>query len=160
MTLALDGGGWSLPGPDPFTPWERPGAHCTGGLGGPRGWSGWVRKILLQWVGTVNHPFGTMWIFLSVPDSCEQWDCTVLWLQSCQFSVLLFMYINCLVVRWYWSSLRVVSVLTAAWRLTFRHRVSCILGQAFHYAPENAFYIFNQQIYFIIWYLLDLASLI
>ena len=34
--------------------------------------------------------------------------------------------------------------------LTFRHRASCILGQAFHYSPENAFYIFNQQIYFII----------
>ena len=34
--------------------------------------------------------------------------------------------------------------------LTFRHRASCILGQAFHYTPENAFYIFNQQIYFII----------
>ena len=35
-------------------------------------------------------------------------------------------------------------------RLTFTHRASCILGQAFHYSPENAFYIFNQQIYFII----------
>jgi hypothetical protein len=34
--------------------------------------------------------------------------------------------------------------------LTFWHRASCILGQAFHYSPENAFYIFNQQIYFII----------
>jgi len=34
--------------------------------------------------------------------------------------------------------------------LTFRHRSTCILGQAFHYSPENAFYIFNQQIYFII----------
>ena len=44
--------------------------------------------------------------------------------------------------------------------LTFRHRASCILGQAFHYTPENAFYIFKQQIYFIIWYLLDRASLI
>ena len=44
--------------------------------------------------------------------------------------------------------------------LTFRHRASCTLGQAFHYSPENAFYIFNQQIYFIIWYLLDRASLI
>ena len=44
--------------------------------------------------------------------------------------------------------------------LTFRHRASCILGQAFHYSPENAFYIFNQQIYFIIWYLLDRSSLI
>ena len=30
--------------------------------------------------------------------------------------------------------------------LTFRHRASSILGQAFHYCPENAFY-FNQQIY-------------
>jgi len=34
--------------------------------------------------------------------------------------------------------------------LNFRRRASCILGQAFHYSPENAFYIFNQQIYFII----------
>ena len=33
--------------------------------------------------------------------------------------------------------------------LTFRHRASYILGQAFHYSPENAFYIFNQQVYFI-----------
>ena len=39
--------------------------------------------------------------------------------------------------------------------LTFRHRASCIVGQAFHYSPENAFYIFNQQIYFI-WYLLGI----
>ena len=31
-----------------------------------------------------------------------------------------------------------------------RHRASCILGQAFRYSPANAFYIFNQQIYFII----------
>jgi hypothetical protein len=44
--------------------------------------------------------------------------------------------------------------------LTFRHRASCILVQAFHFSPENAFYIFNQQMYFIIWYLLDRASLI
>ena len=44
--------------------------------------------------------------------------------------------------------------------LTFRHRASCILGQAFHYSPENAFYVFNQHIYFINWYLLDRASLI
>ena len=44
--------------------------------------------------------------------------------------------------------------------LTFRHRASCILGKAFHYSTENAFYIFNQQIYFITWYLLDRASLI
>jgi len=28
-------------------------------------------------------------------------------------------------------------------QLTFRHRASCILGQAFHYSPENAFYIFH-----------------
>ena len=30
--------------------------------------------------------------------------------------------------------------------LTFRHRASSILGQAFHYSPENALSIFNQQI--------------
>ena len=45
-------------------------------------------------------------------------------------------------------------------RTAFRHRASCILEQAFHYSPVNAFYIFNQQLYFIIWYLLDRASLI
>ena len=44
--------------------------------------------------------------------------------------------------------------------LTSRHRASSVLGQAFHYSPENAFYIFNQQIYFIILYLFDRASLI
>ena len=46
--------------------------------------------------------------------------------------------------------------------LSFNLWAPCVLyiGQAFHYSPENAFYIFNQQIYFIIWYLLDRASLI
>jgi len=34
--------------------------------------------------------------------------------------------------------------------LTFRHRASSILRQASRYSPENAFYIFNQQIYFIV----------
>ena len=53
-----------------------------------------------------------------------------------------------------------VSLRSSSSCLNFRHRASCILGQAFRYSPENAFYIFNQQIYFIIWYLLDRASLI
>ena len=44
--------------------------------------------------------------------------------------------------------------------LTFRHRASSIQGQAFRYTSENAFYIFNQQIYFITWFLLNRASLI
>jgi hypothetical protein len=39
---------------------------------------------------------------------------------------------------------------SSEFNLTFRHRASCVLGPAFHYSPENAFYIFNQQIYFII----------
>ena len=34
--------------------------------------------------------------------------------------------------------------------LTFRHRASCILGQAFRSSPENDFCILNQQIYFIV----------
>ena len=55
---------------------------------------------------------------------------------------------------------RVLSTPIIRSTLTFRHRASCILGQAFRYSPENAFYIFNQHIYFIIWYLLDRASLI
>ena len=40
--------------------------------------------------------------------------------------------------------------------LNFKHRASSILGQAFRYYPDNAFYIFNQQIYFIILYLFNL----
>jgi len=31
LTLALDGGGWSTPGPDHFTHRKRPNTHCTGG---------------------------------------------------------------------------------------------------------------------------------
>jgi len=44
----------------------------------------------------------------------------------------------------------------------FKLQAPCVLyiGQAVRYSPENAFYIFNQWIYFIIWYLLDRASLI
>ena len=58
------------------------------------------------------------------------------------------------------SSSLISSLCACVISLTFRHRASCILGQAFHYSSENAFYIFNQQIYFIIWYLLDRSSLI
>ena len=48
-----------------------------------------------------------------------------------------------------WSA--TCAVLTSIYcRLTFRHRASCILGQAFRCSPENAFYIFNHQTYFII----------
>jgi hypothetical protein len=41
-------------------------------------------------------------------------------------------------------------VTEADWSLTFRHRASSILGQAFRYSPEITFYIFNQKIHFII----------
>ena len=64
---------------------------------------------------------------------------------------------------WYWWGRKFLSVLIRfeiSQPLNFRHRASCILGQAFRYTSENAFYIFNQKIYFIIWYLLDRASLI
>ena len=46
---------------------------------------------------------------------------------------------------------RLVKYSARAHCLIFRHRASCILGQAFRYSPENDFYIFNQQIYFTIW---------
>ena len=57
------------------------------------------------------------------------------------------------------SSLRQTSKAVHQDTLTFRHRTSCITGQAFRYSPENAFCVFNPQIYFIIWYLLGPASL-
>ena len=43
---------------------------------------------------------------------------------------------------------------------TINLQAPCVLyiGQAFRYSPENAFCMFNQQIYFIIWYLLRCAS--
>ena len=34
--------------------------------------------------------------------------------------------------------------------LTFRLPCVLYIGQAFRYPPENTFYVFNQQIYFII----------
>ena len=42
------------------------------------------------------------------------------------------------------------TALPAGFTLTFRHLASCFIGPAFRYSPENAFYVFNQQIYFII----------
>ena len=59
-----------------------------------------------------------------------------------------------------WSCWRMFIEIWPHSELTFRHRASSIQGQAFRYYPQNVFYIFNQQIYFIIWYLLDGASLI
>ena len=63
----------------------------------------------------------------------------------------------CIQLKYRYSVLVIMTTLivisnkgTNFYRLTFRHRASCILGQAFHYFPENVFYIFNQQIYFII----------
>jgi hypothetical protein len=49
-------------------------------------------------------------------------------------------------LQWFWTKSKMHL------QLTFGHRASSILGQAFRYSPENAFYIINQQIYFIIWY--------
>ena len=49
-----------------------------------------------------------------------------------------------------------------SFRMYLNFQAPCVLyiGQAFRYSPVNAFYIFNLQIYFIICYLLDCASLI
>ena len=44
--------------------------------------------------------------------------------------------------------------------LTFKTPCVLYIGQSFRYSSENAFYVFNQQIYFIIWYVLDRTSLI
>ena len=68
---------------------------------------------------------------------------------------------SCIILFWEFCFLPFcVDAQTNVIYLTFRHHASCILGQAFHFSSENAFYIFNQQIYFIIWYLFDHASLI
>ena len=69
--------------------------------------------------------------------------------------------------RWrnYHATLLEISCLAVCYKLcthVFNLKAPYVLyvGQAFRCSPENAFYIFNQQIYFIIWYLLDRASLI
>ena len=51
-----------------------------------------------------------------------------------------------IVIPLVWTSLDCLISICRYIQLTFRHRASCILGQAGHYSPENAFYIFNQQI--------------
>jgi len=45
LTSALDGGGWSTPCPGHFTPGKETCYPLCRRLGGPQGWSGWVRKI-------------------------------------------------------------------------------------------------------------------
>ena len=54
------------------------------------------------------------------------------------------------------------TLLLALYSTSFNLQAPCVLyiGQAFCYTSENAFYIFKNQIYFIIRYLLDRASLI
>ena len=45
-----------------------------------------------------------------------------------------------------------ITKVTQSGRSNFNLQAPCVpyVGQAFRYSPENAFYIFNQQIYFII----------
>ena len=90
-------------------------------------------------------------------------------LNTSSANIPLFFICSCFLSRWtklnsFTWGIRFVFVLSPSRLsinpLTLRHRASSIQGQAFHYSPENVFYIFNQQIYFIIWYLLDRASLI
>ena len=50
--------------------------------------------------------------------------------------------IDTIIFSWWWAHGRSKHVEKRS-ILTFRHRASCILEQAFHYSPENAFYIFN-----------------
>jgi hypothetical protein len=50
-------------------------------------------------------------------------------------------------------SLKMVHVGRNTVLLTFRHHASSTrVGQTFRYSPEKAFHIFNQQIYFIIFF--------
>ena len=50
LTSALDGNGWSTPGPGHFTPGELTRYQPYRRLGQPQGWSGWLQKI---WPPTV-----------------------------------------------------------------------------------------------------------
>ena len=105
--------------------------------------SGWVGvKVSLDetsFPARDNEPLHPKWTAVKTP----RWPGNV---SECHVNTLRTGLLNCLNAR--------------SRSLTIRHRASCIQGQAFRYSPENAFYIFNQQIYFIIWYLLDGASLI
>ena len=53
---------------------------------------------------------------------------------------------------WYLLLRKIDNGTVAGYIYPFNPQAPCVLytGQAFHYTPENAFYIFNQQIYFII----------
>ena len=119
------------------------------------GWSSTAQLILYQIISSMlfslRHSYKATYVDeIKLCIACTEYF-FFFWLNhTCWISVVL----TCLRLR-YHEILR-----TKKYELTFRHRASCILGQAFHYSPENAFYIFNQQIYFIIWYLLDRASLI
>ena len=107
--------------------------------------------------------------------NCSEWciaRCTLICVGRNTLNVLLLFLVSLVCWMYLYIVLLVTDKLQWHWpvhchkcdevdeRLNFRHRASCILGQAFHYSPENAFYLFNLQIYFIIWYLFDRASLI
>ena len=49
LTLALDGGGWSVPHPGRFTPPESPGTHFIGGWVGPRAGLDGFREPRTHW---------------------------------------------------------------------------------------------------------------
>ena len=93
----------------------------------------------------------SVWLPHSVPQILTHWGWVT---QICVF------YITTVQDGWRKSAFLTHACSPCTIHLTFRYRASCILGQALHYSPENAFYIFNRQIYLIIWYLLDRASLI
>ena len=144
-------------------------------LGGPQSRSGWGRKISpptgIPWMrrpwptgGLSRHrQTKVQSIIYGMVNNSECGHNVVNVQGSERTSLVPCTYVSCLLKYYlHYGNLRRAnfSAYISTSPLTFRHRASCILGQGFRYSPENAFYIFNQQIYFIIWYLLDRASLI
>ena len=133
--------------PRPFCPRERPGAHRIGGWVGPRAGldgsrSGHLAMQFLQSSPEFNHnrarAHNLLLMLRYLGDSRVLNTITIRDEKARQFRIMATE-----------NVCRKVTVNCRS-RLTFRDRACCILGQAFHYSPENAFYIFNQQIYFII----------
>jgi hypothetical protein len=159
LTSALDGVGGQHHAPATL-PWERepiPIVQEAGWASGP------------LWTGTENlaPPGFDPWTVQPIASGYTDWAILVLKVKCLnKFNTLrmgdanLRFYITTAQDGWRKSAFLTRACFPCTIHLTFRHRASCIFGQAFNYSPDNAFYIFNQQIYFIIWYLLDRASLI
>ena len=131
--------------------------HFPDRLGGYRTWTCHWRPLNEKFVNTLRTGDADLRFYITTVQ--DEWGKSAFLTRAC-FPCTIHLIMQYIEPVPEWSCWRIFIETWPHSELTFRHRASSVYGQAFRYSPENAFYINNQQIYFIIWYLLDHASLI